>query len=303
MVTGIHFLLSYACTYECDHCFLYCSPSSPGTFTLPDLRRAFDQIDEAGHIESVYFEGGEPFLYYALMLEGIRMARERKLSVGIVTNAYWANSVEDAELWLKPLAEMGIDDLSISDDLFHHADTEKYPAKFAYEAAKKLGLPTGSICIDQPIVINDVNDPAQRGQPIVGGDVRFRGRAADKLIDGLPRRAWSEFRSCTGESLDDPGRIHLDPFGNVHVCQGLLMGNIWKTPMKQLFRDYDPESHPIIGPLLEGGPALLAQEYGVSHQNAYVDQCHMCYDVRKLLLNEFPEDLGPKQVYGLPTDS
>ena len=33
MLTGIHFLLTYSCTSECDHCFLYCSPNAKGTFT------------------------------------------------------------------------------------------------------------------------------------------------------------------------------------------------------------------------------------------------------------------------------
>ena len=30
MLTGVHFLLTYACNYECDHCFLYCGPLSRG---------------------------------------------------------------------------------------------------------------------------------------------------------------------------------------------------------------------------------------------------------------------------------
>ena len=30
MLTGIHFILTYTCNFECDHCFLYCSPKSKG---------------------------------------------------------------------------------------------------------------------------------------------------------------------------------------------------------------------------------------------------------------------------------
>jgi MoaA/NifB/PqqE/SkfB family radical SAM enzyme len=29
-MNGIHFLLTYTCNFECDHCFLYCGPKSQG---------------------------------------------------------------------------------------------------------------------------------------------------------------------------------------------------------------------------------------------------------------------------------
>ncbi len=37
---------------------------------------------------------------------------------GLVTNAYWATSEEDAELWLRPLHDVRLSDISISDDNF-----------------------------------------------------------------------------------------------------------------------------------------------------------------------------------------
>ena len=30
----VHFLLTYQCLYECDHCFLYCGSQADGTITL-----------------------------------------------------------------------------------------------------------------------------------------------------------------------------------------------------------------------------------------------------------------------------
>ncbi len=54
-----------------------------------------------GTVETVYFAGGEPSLYYPLLLEGLRLAASLGLRAGVVTNAYWATSVEDAEIWLE----------------------------------------------------------------------------------------------------------------------------------------------------------------------------------------------------------
>ena len=282
MITAVHFLLTYACNFECDHCFLYCGPRSEGTFTLAQLREAFDQIDQLGTVQSVYFEGGEPFLYYPLMLEGIRMAGRRGLQVGVVTNNYWATAEEDAALWLEPLAELGISDLSISDDRFHRGASEPVTARAASAAAGKLGMPVSVLSVED-----------------LEGGLMIKGRAADTVGKELPRRPWRELTSCPYEELEKPKRVHLDPFGWVHLCQGLTMGNINSRPLAAMAAEYDAAKHPICGPLVEGGPALLAERYGVEHGEEYVDECQLCYLTRLALIDRFPRFLAPRQVYGL----
>ena len=128
MLTGIHFLLSYKCDSECDHCFVYSSPNAKGTFTLDQMKKVFGELSKIETIEWIILEGGEPFLFYPLMYEGIKMARSMGFKTGLVTNAYWATSEDDAELWLKPLHDLGLSDISISDDEFHYEDKEASPA-------------------------------------------------------------------------------------------------------------------------------------------------------------------------------
>ena len=283
MLTGLHLLLTYRCTHRCDHCFVHSGPGAPGTFTLDQVRRTLAEAVRVGTVERVYYEGGEPFLYYPLLLEGLRAARESGFEVGVVTNAYWAETEEDAEIWLRPLAEIGIADLSVSDDALHHGDGDESPARRALRAAERLGIPVGAICI---------------ARPDQGEGVRFRGRAADKLTAGLPRRSWREFGECPDEDFADPGRVHVDAYGNVHLCQGILMGNIWRTPLSELVRSYDPRKRPVAGPIQRGGPAALAAEHGLPPEAEYVDACHLCYRIRERLLDRFPDELGPGQVYG-----
>ncbi len=298
MLTGIHFLLTYACTFECDHCFLYSSPRAQGTFTLDQIRHTFDEIDRIGTIKMVFFEGGEPFLYYPLMVEGFRIARQRGVKASAVSNAYWATSVEDAGLWLKQLCEQGIAGISLSDDLFHHDSKEESPAKKAHTAATELGIDAGTICIEEPKVLKP-GEGQEKGAPVIGGGAMFKGRAVEKLITGLPTRPWEELTSCPHEELQNPERVHIDAYGHVHICQGISMGNMWETPLSELVKQYDADQHPICGPLIKGGPALLAKEYKVEHDDRYVDECHMCYLVRRALIDRFPQHLAPKQVYGL----
>ena len=137
-LTGVHFLLSYRCTDECDHCFLWSSPRARGTMTLSQIRDVLGQAKDLGTVEMVYFEGGEPFLFYPIMIQGLREATALGFKTGIVTNNYWATSVEDALEWLRPIAEIGIADLSLSSDLFHGEAMMTQAASNAVEAAKLI---------------------------------------------------------------------------------------------------------------------------------------------------------------------
>ena len=206
MLTGIHFLLTYACNFECDHCFLYCSPNSEGTFTLKQIREILDETMKLGTIEWIYFEGGEPFLYYPIMLEGIKMSHERGFKSGVVTNSYWATAVEDAALWLKPLVQQKVADISISDDAFHHGEDEDTPAKTALAALKSFGTSGKSICIEKPTI--EINLDQEKGAPVIGGGALLRGRAVEKLLEGLPKKHWEEFTECPYENLKDPESSH-----------------------------------------------------------------------------------------------
>jgi len=296
-LTGIHFLLSYRCTDECDHCFLWSSPKARGTMTLAQIRDVLEQAKDLGTVETVFFEGGEPFLFYPIMLDGLREAASFGFETGIVTNCYWATCVEDAVRWLSPLAEIGVASVSLSSDLFHGEAMMTQAARNAIEAAQQLGLPENTITIEAPEGCGAV-DQADKGEPIVGGAVRFRGRAVEKLLDGVPRRPWTEFTECPDEDFLNPGRVHVDTFGHLHVCQGLLMGNLWRRPLKEIVASYDPSAHPIIGPLIEGGPAALVEHYDLPHEDSYADACHLCYLARDAMRPRFPEVLAPDIAYG-----
>jgi len=297
MLKGIHFLLTYCCTYECDHCFLYSSPHATGTFNLSQVKAILREACKIGTISRIFFEGGEAFLFYPLLMEGVKAARESGFEVGIVSNSYWAISPEDAELWLKPLMACGLTDISLSEDAFHSGEVDDEKPRNALAAAQKLGLEAGTICIQAPKL--DEKSTGEKGEPVIGGSTMFKGRAAEKLVAGLPTRPGKTFTECEHEDFVLPGRVHVDVFGNVQICQGLSIGNMWETPLAELINSYDPETHPIFGPMIRGGPFQLAREYGIELDGEFVDECHFCFNVRRKLLPRFPQYLAPEQVYGL----
>jgi len=295
-LTGLHLLLTYQCNYECDHCFVWGSPSQEGVMTLAQIRDIYRQAQELGTVNSIYLEGGEPFLYYPVMVRAAREAAEMGFRVGIVTNDYWATTAEDALEWLRPLAGI-VQDLSISTDLFHYDEVMSVHARNALAAAEQLGISVGTLICEVPEGV--AGYPAQAaGEPVESGAIMFKGRAAVKLVEGVARRPWREFDECPHETLDDPRRVHVDHLGNLHLCQGLTIGSLFERPLAEIVAKYDPQAHPIVGPLLAGGPAALVERHDLAHEEAYVDACHLCYEARVTLRERFPQWLGPGQMYG-----
>lgn len=295
-LTGLHLLLTYQCTAECDHCFVWGSPRQSGTMTMATVRTILRQAAEVGSIERIYFEGGEPFLYYPVLAWGVREARAAGFRVGIVTNGYWATDIEDALEWLGPFEGL-VEDLSVSTDLYHYAEPFSPQARSARAAAERLGIRVGVISIAQP----DAKDAVASDGQLPPGEsaVMFRGRAAEELASHVDGSPWEQFEECPHEDLREPGRVHVDPFGNLHICQGIVVGNLLRAPLREICDGYDPESHPIVGPLLAGGPAELARSHALPCRATYADACHLCYEARRALRERFAGALAPDQMYGI----
>jgi MoaA/NifB/PqqE/SkfB family radical SAM enzyme len=295
-LTGLHLLLTYECNFECDHCFVWAGPGQTGTLTLAQIEPVLAQAKALGTIEWIYFEGGEPFLYHAILLRGARRAADLGFRVGVVSNGYWATEREDAVEWLRGL-EGVVQDLSISCDSYHGGEEQRRLAENAYAAAERLGIPAGVIRIAEP---GASDAQAAEGQlPNGESAVMYRGRAAQKLAPRATPQPWTQFTECPHENLREPGRVHVDPLGNVHLCQGISLGNMFRTPLAEICARYDPEAHPVAGPLLAGGPAGLVRRYGLPHAQGYADACHLCDEARRALRPRFPDILTPDQMYGV----
>ena len=295
-LTGLHFLLTYQCLLSCEHCFTWGSPDLHGTFSLADVEQVLDQAVALGTIEQVYFEGGEPFLYYPILTGAVHQSALRGLKPGIVTNGYWATSATDAEAWLRPMAAE-LEDLFVSSDLLHYDQLVSPQAHNALAAAERLSIRANLIVCETPGAPREALDP-DRGQPIEGGSIVYRGRAIASFAAAAPKLAWQSYTECPYEELLAPERLHVDYQGNLHLCQGLLIGNLFAQPLVEIMAGYQPEQHPIVGPLVRGGPAELARAHGLAPAEGYADACHLCYTARDQLRARFPESLGPGQMYG-----
>ena len=308
---GIHFLVTYRCTYACDHCFVWGSPEAEGTMTLAQLTSAIDQAAACG-VESVYFEGGEPTLAYPIVLAAAAHARRRGLEWGMVSNCVWATSVEDAKVWLAPFVELGISDLSLSSYAYFVEDADEEHLRNAVLAAQELGLPMAVLevgaaaCLDVPGLC--------LGEDV--GEIMCKGRAAVELAPGRAARPPETLVTCPFEDFTDPGRAHLGCDGELQPCQGISAGNVFTggrgapaaggqaAPrpggLAAVLEAYDPSTRPVIRDIVAGGPWALAEAVGHAPlRDLYADECHLCYEVRAALrgAGRYPEVVAPGQCY------
>ena len=294
-LSGLHLLLTYQCTFHCDHCFVWGGPFQSGTMTLDTVDHILAEAKLLGTIEWIYFEGGEAFLYYAILHSGVLRAKAQGFKVGIVTNAYWADSENDALEWLRPIAG-SIDDLSVSSDGYHGGSGSYRNPEIARAAADQLDIPVDFISIAEP---EASGVPGAAGTlPPGESAVLYRGRAAELLASRVPPTPWQQFTVCPWEDLRHPQRVHVDPFGHLHICQGISIGNLLERPLTEIVAGFRPDEHPIVGPLLDGGPAEIVRRYELAHEDGYADHCHLCYDSRRNLRSRFPDVLTPDQMYG-----
>ena len=300
---GIHFLVTYRCTYACDHCFVWGSPDAGETMTLAQLTRVIDQAAECG-VGAVYFEGGEPTLAYPIVLAAAKHARECGLAFGLVSNCFWATSPEDARVWLEPFVELGIADLSFSSYAYFVEDADEEHLRNAVLAATDLGLPMGVLEVGAPACL-DI--PGACSGDV--GEVMHRGRAAVALAPGRATRPPETLVTCPYEDFTDPGRAHVGPDGELQLCQGISAGNVLFDQrgasraggLAAVLGAYGPATRPVIREIVAGGPWALAQAAGhAPERELYADECHLCYEVRAALraAGRYPDVLAPGQCYG-----
>jgi hypothetical protein len=213
VLKGVHFLLTYRCDLECDHCFVWSSPDAKGTFTFRQLSEILDEARKLESVNYVSIEGGESV--------------KHGFNVEVLSNCYWATCKEDAIDWLFPLAEAGNVELTLSSDLYHGDEWITDNVRNAVEAAKALNLKTGIIAVAYPHAKTPCPKEIE-GIKVDLWELMYRGRACAKLADKESKKSWREFTKCPYEDFTNQERVHIDPFGYVHVCQGITIGNLWK---------------------------------------------------------------------------
>jgi MoaA/NifB/PqqE/SkfB family radical SAM enzyme len=334
-------LLTYKCNAECEFCYYNCSPSKGGLMTTDMAISAWQSLKTlAGDRARVHLTGGEPFLYWDRLLQILEQGKKQKLGMVdlVETNGFWATNERITKEHIQMLDELDVHRLKISVDPFHQEYIDIEPVQLLAKIAIEMLGPDRVLVrwkkyLDNPIDIESL-PPAERKEQYISAikdyPCRFTGRAGGKLAElvaSIPnatqeilttkqphvergakylappfRRGFASM-NCKSSFLAAKG-IHIDPFGNVFsgTCSGIIIGNIGKSSLEDIWKQFHPSRNKIIETLFKHGPSGLlneAKNLGYKSLNAYASKCHLCTSIRQFFFEKGLEEqtIGPIECY------
>lgn len=272
----------------------------------------------AGDTARVHITGGEPFLYFDRLVEIMQQAKRLGLTPveTIETNAGWNSSDTDITDKLRQLDELGMDRLKISWDAFHEEFIDIESVRRLINVARQvLGadrvLVRWEKHLDHPTGIRKMDESGRQAilkDALKADRCRLTGRAADELAILSEQHPLEQFASknCRIALLGSKG-VHIDPDGNVFngQCSGMIVGNVNRRPLDEIWKLFDPENDDFWRILYQHGPGgFLTQPCAGNYekQECYGSKCHLCTDIRRFFFDNghFSQIIGPNNCYGNP---
>lgn len=317
-ISGVDFLITFTCTSRCKHCSYRAGPERIGVMNVFDAEQWLRELSETQEITSLTIHGGEPFLYFDLLKEIIKRGRDLGiLRRWVITNGFWAKTNAIAEQNLIELKEAGLTCMTFSVDAFHQEYVPLEHVRNGIMAATRFDF--DKVCIDSYFVVaqNSNNrydiltrQALERLEVIENVTInRYRvgldGRGADHLVEFVdcqdePPTGACQLPSWLGGNLQSPGAIEIDCEGNVTLCPGICIGNAQTQSLTDIVARYDYRKHPIIHTIAEEGPIGLlrqARKRGYNNNTKFVNECHLCYEMRRVLHDFYPRQLAPQACY------
>lgn len=94
--------------------------------------------------------------------------------------------------------------------------------------------------------------------------------------------------------------VWIDVYGNVMICYGIVIGNVYKKPFNEIIGSYKHEINPIVKAISKEGPKGLLrfmEKDEIETMSGFYDECDLCYQSRKVLQKKYPEILTPLECY------
>ena len=284
--------LDYWCNFECKHCSVGSSPRTIMPMPREILERAFEGLKSVPSARVVVFTGGEPTLRLDMLLEGIRMAKERGLRARVVTNGWWASSPAKARDMVAKLKGAGLDEMNTSYDDFHEPFAKFNRIVNLVRAAREAALPVGMGVIgDTQARWNaaTVQAALAEGLGVAPEDLRDHVTVLDDCPAPTGTGSGIDVSSMDAGDKLDLGcsevmkTVSIHPNGGVKACCGhaqfyakdLTVGNLNDEPLDAILRR--SQGNILYWWLHMAGPKRILERLGVTGQ--YSHTCHACNEL------------------------
>lgn len=316
-LTGITFLSTYNCNASCSHCFFETKGASKYMNT-DIIHKVFEDSSITKHMTWVHVSGGEILINQPKCFEILETIHSYfKKNIGISTNAFWAKNKKITYNTIQKLISYGVTGIAVSADYFHSPYIPIINAKRAVQAIVENGIRThcyimGARCNADIVNSTEINNICQHiaehvqnktNMPLAPTQIRSIGFGSNINIPKktkIPNGMCSELSECLGKRGPmNPSMVWVDCYGNVMICYGIIIGNVFKTDFSTIISEYTPKQNKIISILAKQGPKglyELAQTLKIQTPHEFYDECDVCFSCRKALQKHF-EELGPPECY------
>ena len=112
---AISLITTYKCTAACNGCCFNCTPHKSESMSLAKMKELIDEVClDFPAIKLGILTGGECFTLGEDLYTIIQYMHDKGLHTRIVTNGYWATSIEKANRILSRLKSIGLDEINFS---------------------------------------------------------------------------------------------------------------------------------------------------------------------------------------------
>ena len=315
-VAGLIF--TYRCTIACKHCLFRCSPQQPDVcMSLHDGVKFLRQLRDTDRV--VHIAGGEAMMYYRQMLAVCQTANGEGCPPHFFeTNASWCVDDQVTRKRYEELKQAGLLGVYISADPYHQRFVPPESRLRAYSWAVEIfgreNVAAADLSLEQISELCRIGrDEKRLLEYSRSSGVKLVGRAGNELADLHPDRPletlaedgdWrgrSMGKSCRREfDGKEMWEIHIDPYGNIQTCCGIIIGDAHEKPTVQWMSQGFHNSSELVRMVYERGPYAyleLAIRHGYQERAGYPQKCNLCWEVRKFLRPYFPETFGPAEIY------
>lgn len=296
-------ITNYYCSAKCRHCLYACSPAwekrylNKGETTL--IARKLKSLG----CKRVYLAGGEPFLDIYSLIDVLDIAEKEELIIEYIeTDSSWYSSHFTAINNLERVKRRGVNTILVSISPFHNEFIPFSKTKGVIKACSELGI-TVFPWIEEfypelsPFNVNKTHsleeyiikyeDEYYIENLIARYNVNFAGRAIETFQEISYKKRTVNIleasRPCN--ELIYTSNFHLDLYANYipGTCVGLAV-NIF-----DLGKPLDKDKYPLLYILYQegiNGLLELAKKKGYLPAKRYLSKCHLCFDIRRFLVNE-----------------
>lgn len=235
------------CTSSCRNCCFQCGPKKQERLTISEMKSYITQAKEAyPSLKLLVLTGGECFTFGKGLVDVISYATSKyNMYVRIVSNAYWANTLENAHKRLVPYVEAGLNEINFSTGDDHLEYVPLQYIKNACLASVELGL--------LPLVNIETREDRKFTNCDFLSDVQLLNLYSEKKI-GIANGVWVSFKKENKPNVNNRNylspphvrcknlftSINIDPNHRLLACCGLTvkyskyldLGNLNTTPLR-----------------------------------------------------------------------